>query len=97
VAGGVTVGAVSLALWSGVDTLTARDEFIAAPSNGKLERGKDKQLRTNVLLGGAIGSALVTGALISVWKWNDSRMEATVSVLPMVAGLPMQVVVAGSF
>lgn len=96
-AGGVTVGAASLVLWSGMDTLAAKEEFDAAPTEEKLAAGKDKQFRTNAILGGAIGSAVVTAALISLWKWNGSTTKTAISVLPPVAGMPLQFGVMGSF
>jgi hypothetical protein len=97
VAGGVTVAAASLVLWSGMDTLSARKKFDAAPTDDKLAVGLDKQLRTNVLLGGAIGSGVVTAALISLWKWNGSTPKSAASVSLPIAGSPMQVVFTGSF
>jgi tetratricopeptide (TPR) repeat protein len=97
VAGGVTVTVASLVLWSGVDTLSARRKFDAAPSEERLAAGLDKQWRTNVLIGGAIGSGVVTAALISLWKWNGSTQKSAVSASLPIAGSPMQVVLRGSF
>ncbi len=97
VAGGITVAAASLVLWSGIDTLSARNEFDAAPTADKLAAGKDKQLRTNLLLGAMVVSGMSTGVFLSVWKWNGSTVRSAVTVLPPVMSLPAQISVSGSF
>jgi tetratricopeptide (TPR) repeat protein len=97
VAGGMTIASASLVLWSGMDTLSARKEFDAAPTADKLAAGKDKQLRTNLLLGATIASGMATGVFLSLWKWNGSTKSSALTVLPPVMGLPTQIVFAGSF
>ena len=56
---GVTLAVAGITTWSGLDTLAERDAFLASPSQEELDRGRDKQLRTNVLLG-------ATGALAAL-------------------------------
>lgn len=97
VAGGITAASASLVLWSGIDTLSAKNEFVAAPTADKLAAGKDKQLRTNLLLGAMIASGMATGVFLSVWKWNGSTVRSAVMVLPPVMNLPAQIAVSGSF
>jgi hypothetical protein len=97
VAGGMTVASASLVLWSGMDTLSAREEFDATPTADKLATGKDKQLRTNLLLGATIASGMATGVFLSLWKWNGSTISSAVTVLPPVMGIPTQISVTGSF
>jgi len=97
VAGGISVASASLVLWSGIDTLSARNEFDATPTADKLAAGKDKQLRTNLLLGGMIVSGMATGVFLSVWKWKGSTVRSAVTVLPPVMNIPAQISVAGSF
>ena len=97
VAGAMTVAAGSLVLWSGIDTLSAKNEFVAAPTADKLAAGKDKQLRTNLLLGAMIASGMATGVFLSVWKWNGSTVRSAVTIMPPVMSLPAQISVSGSF
>lgn len=97
VAGGITVAAGSLVLWSGIDTLSAKNKFVAAPTANKLAAGKDKQLRTNLLLGAMIASGMATGVFLSVWKWNGSTVRSAVTILPPVMSSPAQISVSGSF
>ncbi|WP_437537685.1 hypothetical protein WME79_18760 [Sorangium sp. So ce726] len=65
---GATLTAITagLTIASGLDTLAARDTFDAAPTQENLDAGRDKQRRTNVLLGASIGLGVLTGAA-AVW------------------------------
>lgn len=47
---GLSVLSTSLLIWSGVDTLGARDDFDAAPTREGLDDGRFRQARTNVLV-----------------------------------------------
>lgn len=96
-AGGVALVSSSLLLWSGLDTLAAREQFDAAPSVDKLEAGKDKQFRTNLFVGATAGSLIATGAFLSLWRWGTTKTNSALTVVPPVAGLPMQLTVVGSF
>lgn len=97
VTGALTVVSAGLLLWSGLDTLAARNEFDALPTAGKLATGKDKQLRTNLLVGSTVTTAVATGVFFSLWKRKESTLQAKMSIVPPVMGLPTQVVVMGSF
>jgi hypothetical protein len=86
---GATATAGGLALWSGLDTLAARDDFDRDPTPDKLERGRDKQVRTNVLLAATGGFALATGAVAlfaTDWSGAPKRARAGASVR-LAAGL----------
>lgn len=53
-------------IWSGVDTLVARDQYLQLSEEAKVEfypDGKFAQDRTNVLIGVTAGMAVVTGAI----------------------------------
>ncbi|MDC3955995.1 tetratricopeptide repeat protein [Polyangium jinanense] len=65
--GAATLVSTGLMVWSGVDTLSARSDFDAAPSWDKLDEGRDKQFRTNVLIGVSLGLGAITGVLGSIW------------------------------
>lgn len=97
VAGGMTVVSASLLLWSGLDTLAARNDFDAAPTADKLAAGKDKQLRTNLFVGSTVTLGITTGVLFSLWKWKGSKSNSALIMLPPVWGLPAQLVATGSF
>lgn len=100
VAGGAaTATSVGLLVWSGLDTLAARRDFDGAPSLDKLEAGKDKQLRTNVLLGSSIGLGVFTGVVASLWlaKHREERPRVAVTPTLPAKGSALGVVVSGSF
>jgi hypothetical protein len=79
----VIIGAAAAAIgagvtvWSGLDTLAARDAFDAAPTQDNLDAGRAKQLRTNALLGVTIGLGALTGAA-AIWlvDWGDRAPPA---------------------
>jgi hypothetical protein len=59
-----------LALWSGLDTLSARDAYVQAPSEEGYNAGTSKEKRTNLLIGGtaALGAAtLALGLFATRW------------------------------
>lgn len=97
VAGSATIVTSSLLVWSGVDTLTAREQFDITPTTEKLADGRDKQLRTNLFLGATVTSAIATGIFTSLWKWKGSPANSAVTVLPPSLGLPMQIMAIGRF
>jgi hypothetical protein len=80
-AAALTLGLSGALVWSGVDTLAARDRYVANPSEGALHDGTDRQLRTNVLIG-AVAVLGVTSAAIAVfgtdWHhgWLGKRARA---------------------
>jgi hypothetical protein len=74
----VTVALAGVAVWSGMDTLSAHDDYRVertdpedfARGEEEYQDGRDKQLRTNLLIGAASGAALVTGVLALVTDWS---------------------------
>ncbi len=66
----VTLGLATLAsagvtVWSGVDTLTARDEYVANPTRQGYEQGVGLERRTNVLIG--VSTALGLATVVTSW------------------------------
>jgi len=80
----VTAGLAAASVWSGMDTLSAHDDYQAErTSQTDLQRGKqeyqegrDKQLRTNILIGAAAGAAVITGILAIVTDWDGQTTTA---------------------
>ncbi len=74
---GVTALGVGLVIWSGTDTLVARaqyDELSKADQRLLYDQGKQKQDRTNVLIGVTAGLGLVTGAVaIFAIDWGAGK------------------------
>ncbi|MDI1443396.1 hypothetical protein [Polyangium sp. 6x1] len=108
--GAATLVSAGLVVWSGVDTLIARSDYDAAPSWDKLYEGRDKQFRTNVLVGVSLGLGAVTGALGSLWLMGRSGkdvkvglgakgivMRVELKLVPPVLGGPAFVGASGSF
>ncbi|MBX3247432.1 MAG: hypothetical protein KF901_09640 [Myxococcales bacterium] len=97
----LTVGAGAVLVWSGLDTLSARDEYVDVAEQERaeglgfpratqlLESGRDKELRTNILIGATAGLAAVTLVLAIVTDWGGSRDDASTSrVRPTVGVSP---------
>lgn len=92
VAAGLTAVAGGVLIWSGVDTITANDNYIAAAdANRPLAEieslygsASDAQTRTNVMIG--VTSALAVTSLVLVfftdWGGGDESASPTVSLLP---------------
>jgi hypothetical protein len=59
-----------LALWSGLDTLSARDRYVSEPTEERYHDGVSRERRTNWLIGGAavLGAAtLGLGLFVTHW------------------------------
>ncbi|MGH2899146.1 MAG: hypothetical protein ACRDMZ_10775, partial [Solirubrobacteraceae bacterium] len=90
----VTGGIVTLALaglttWSGLDTQRAHDAYVAAPTSAGFTDGRSKQLRTNLLLGGAAAAGIATALVAVFWtRWHDEPgPPAELSIAPVGGGL----------
>jgi len=59
-----------LALWSGLDTLSARDRYVDTPTEAGYHDGVSKEKRTNWLIGGtAVLGAATLGLGLFVTRW----------------------------
>jgi hypothetical protein len=84
----VTAGLVAAATWSGLDTNRAHEAYVANPTHEAFLDGRSKQLRTNILIGSAIGAGVVTGVIAIFWtRWSGSREAAApISISPLEQG-----------
>lgn len=95
---GLTLGAAGVLVWSGMDTLSARDEYeeVAARERAEgngfdeasalLDEGQSKELRTNVLIGATAGLAALTVVLAIVTDWGgDDDEDTQAGVTPSLA------------
>jgi hypothetical protein len=65
-----TAVAGGLALWSGLDTLSARDRYVAQPTKERYDDGVSRQTRTNLLIGGAsVLGAATLGLGLFATRW----------------------------
>jgi len=89
-AGGVvTLSLAGLATWSGLDTEHAHDAYVAAPTSAGWSDGRSKQLRTNLLAGGAVAAAVGTIVVAAFWtRWHGSPdAPADLALAPLDGGV----------
>ena len=73
----VTVGLAATGVWSGLDTNHAHDAYAANPTSKGWSDGRAKQLRTNVLLGGAAVTGIATALVAVFWtRWHGDESSA---------------------
>ena len=68
---GLTVALGGVTLWSGLDTKSARSAYDENPTPDGLDQGRDKQARTNLLLGLTAVTGLAT-AVVGLWLTDFS-------------------------
>jgi hypothetical protein len=72
--GAVTLALAGITVWSGIDTLQQKDAFDRSPTPDNLDVGRQKQTRTNLLIGASAAAGAVTAltALLLVdWHGGD--------------------------
>lgn len=98
---GVTAALGGVTLWSALDTQSAHDDYVKAPTHSAFEDGEQKQLRTNILLGATAATALATAAIaLFHTDWKGERL----TVAPVAPNAPnakgatgATVILSGSF
>ena len=70
VGGGLTLVLAGVTVWSGLDTLSARDDYEANPTQQTFDDGVAAETRTNVLLGVTLGVGAITLALAIFTDWD---------------------------
>lgn len=88
VAATVTVGLGAVTVWSGLDTLSARDEYDKHRTPEGYEDGQGLERRTNVLIGATGGAAAITTllALFTDFGGRSNRARARPPTLGFGAG-----------
>jgi hypothetical protein len=79
---GLTAVAGGLAIWSWVDTLDAAADYEMAPTQEKLDNGRDLELRTTIFVIGTAALGAITLVLLPFTDWSggpddDEDEEAT--------------------
>jgi hypothetical protein len=78
VGGAITLGLLGATIWSGLDTVKARDEFDqkATKTEADKEAGIAKQTRTNVFIGAtAVVGLLTTGVALFATDWSGGKKK----------------------
>lgn len=81
---GLTAVSAGVLLWSGVDTLTARDAYVANPTEAGYNDGVGRETRTNVLIGvtAALGVATAVSAIFFT-EWSGRTRTSAARVVPV--------------
>lgn len=77
VGAGLTAVAGGVLIWSGVDVLSARDAYVATPTEAGYRDGLDRETRTNVLIGITGGLAIATVIIAIVTDWDGDGPATT--------------------
>lgn len=91
VSAGVTVALAGVAVWSGLDTLSAHDDYEQNQTQEGYEEGQDLELRTNVLIGATAvaAAATVTFAIFTDWS-GGKRAEVGAGMVGQSPGLVLR-------
>ena len=76
----VTAGLGAVTVWSGLDTLKARDDYRETNARSDWEQGKDREKRTNILIGATAGAAVITGVLAFFTDWDGAAPAGSAGV-----------------
>jgi hypothetical protein len=74
----------AITLWSGLDTMDARDAYERQPSQSGYDDGIDRQRRTNILIGAtSVAGAATLGIALFATRWTSSPdKEAPAASIP---------------
>lgn len=76
VASGLTAVLAGVTVWSRIDTRDARDAFVKEPTRRAFEEGENKDLRTQLLLGGSVALAAASVTLLVLADWKPRERAA---------------------
>jgi hypothetical protein len=86
---GATALLAGATVWSGLDVLKHKSDYEEDPTKAKLDDGRTRELRTNILIGVTAAGAVATGFIAWKTRWKTSTERApatTVSFAPTVGG-----------
>lgn len=67
-----TAGVGGALAWSAIDTLRGRDEYVQDPTQARLDDGRGRELRTNILAGATAAMALTTILVAGFTRWRSA-------------------------
>jgi len=71
-----TVGLGAATVWSGLDVLSANDDYKKHPTLAGYNDGKDRELRTNVLIGATAVTGVATGVIALFTDFSGKASES---------------------
>jgi len=87
VGAGLTVVSAGILVWSGLDTLDARDAYVQTPSESGYNDGVSRQTRTNALLGTTVGLGVATAVVgLFFTRWGARPTAPTPTLAPTAGG-----------
>ena len=98
-----TVGLGAATVWSGLDVLSANDTYKKHPTTAAYNDGKDRELRTNVLIAATSVVGAATGVIALFTNWSGSKggesaeRPGTVHATAAVSGSSAALVVSGVY
>ncbi|HEX4339282.1 MAG TPA: hypothetical protein VH062_25415 [Polyangiaceae bacterium] len=97
-----TVGLGAATVWSGLDVLSANDTYKKHPTLPAYNDGRDRELRTNVLIGATAVAGAATGVIAIFTNWHGKGAEkaerpGTVHATASVTGNSAAFVVSGVY
>jgi hypothetical protein len=77
----VTIALAATLIWSGVDTLAARDQYVQHPTEAGYRDGAGRETRTNALIGclSVVGATTVALAVFTDWRRVLGSRRASVA------------------
>ncbi len=98
VGAGLTLVSAGLLVWSGLDTLSARDAYVANPTEEGYDDGVGRELRTNVFVGTTVllGAATLVGAAFFT-QWSRPAHATTMRVVAAPLAQGAQAALVGTF
>lgn len=68
----ITAGVGGALAWSAIDTLRGRDEYVQDPTQARLDDGRGREMRTNILVGATAAMALTTIIVSGFTRWRSA-------------------------
>jgi hypothetical protein len=97
VAAGASVVLGGVLVWSGWDTLRARDVYVADPTEARFLEGRGLETRTNALIGATVLVGAATAAVGVFTQWRAPEVMGRPRVGAWVGGDHAEAVVSGIF